>query len=113
MADQTITKPLGLIKDLKILVHGIPYVMTFIIIQSNVLDSNYFMLLGCPWLKDVKMSHDWGNNIITIQGADTIKTILATKKLGAPTKCPKILVCYDFHFGIYDEEEDLMFAIEP
>ncbi len=32
MANQTITKPLGLIKDLKILVHGIPYAMTFIVI---------------------------------------------------------------------------------
>jgi len=58
MVDQTIAKPLGLIKDLRILVHGIPYVMTFIIIQSSVLDSNYSMLLGHPWLRDVKMSHD-------------------------------------------------------
>jgi hypothetical protein len=33
MADQTIAKPLGLIKDLKILIHEIPYVMTFTIIQ--------------------------------------------------------------------------------
>jgi hypothetical protein len=32
MADQTIIKPLGLIKDLKILVHGIPYAVTFILI---------------------------------------------------------------------------------
>ncbi len=46
MANQTITKPLGLIKDLKILVHGIPYVVTFIMIQSSVLDSSYSMLLG-------------------------------------------------------------------
>jgi hypothetical protein len=23
-----------------------------------------------------------------------------------------VLVCYDFHFGIFDEEEDLMFATE-
>jgi hypothetical protein len=30
MANQTITKPLGLIKDLKIFVHGIPYTITFI-----------------------------------------------------------------------------------
>jgi hypothetical protein len=58
MVDQTIAKPLGLIKDLRILVHGIPYAMTFIIIQSSVLDSNYSMLLGHPWLRDVKMSHD-------------------------------------------------------
>jgi hypothetical protein len=35
VVDQTIAKPLGLIKDLKILVHGIPYVVTFTIIQSR------------------------------------------------------------------------------
>jgi hypothetical protein len=46
MADQTIAKPLGLIKDLKIFVHGIPYTITFTIINSSVLNSNYSMLLG-------------------------------------------------------------------
>jgi hypothetical protein len=45
MAYQTIIKPLGLIKDLKILVHGIPNVVIFIVIQSSVLYSSYFMLL--------------------------------------------------------------------
>jgi hypothetical protein len=58
MANQTIAKPLGLIKDLKIVVHGIPYVVTFTVIHSSVLDSNHSMLLGRPWLKDVKVSHD-------------------------------------------------------
>jgi hypothetical protein len=56
------------------------------------------------------MFHDWGKNIIIIQGTDIIRTIHVAKKLGAPTKCPKILVCYDFHFRIFDKEEDLMFA---
>jgi len=75
-----------------------------------VLDFSYYMLLGRPWLRDVKMSHDWGNNIITIQGANTIRTIHVTWKLGAPTKHPEVLVYYDFHSGISDKEEDLMFA---
>jgi hypothetical protein len=66
MANETIKKPLGLIKDLKIIVHGIPYVVIFILIHSIVLDSNYLILLGHPWLKNVKVSHDWGNNTITI-----------------------------------------------
>jgi hypothetical protein len=113
MVYQTIAKPLGLTKYFRILVHGIPYVVTFTVIKSSVLDSDYSMLLGCPWLRDAKMSHDHGNNIITIQGVCTIRTIHVTKKLGAPTKCQEILVCYDFHYGIFDEEEDLMFAIEP
>jgi len=64
MVDQTIAKPLGLIKNLKILVHGIPYAITSIVIQNNVLNSSYSMLLSYPWLKDVKMFHNWGNIII-------------------------------------------------
>jgi hypothetical protein len=110
---QTIAKPLCLIKDLKILVHGIPYAMTFIVIQNSVLNSNYSMLLGCPWLRDAKVPHNWGNNIITIQGTNTIISILVTKKLGAITKRPKVLVCYDFHSRIFDKEEDLMFTTKP
>jgi hypothetical protein len=112
MVDQTIVKPFGLIKDLTIIIHGIPNVITFIVIQSKILESSYSMLLGHPWLKDAKMSHDWGNNTITIQGISTIRTIHVTKKLGTPTKHLEVLVCYDFHCGIYVEEEDLIFATE-
>jgi hypothetical protein len=54
------TKPLGIIKYLKIHIHGIPYVATFIVLKNNVVDSNYSMLLGRPWLKDAKVTHDWG-----------------------------------------------------
>ncbi len=110
---QTIAKPLGLIKDLKILVDGIPYAMIFIVIQNSVLNSSYSMLLGCPWLRDVKVSHDWGNNIIIIQGINTIKTIFVTKKLGTTTKCPEVLIRYDFHSRISDKEEDLMSTTKP
>jgi hypothetical protein len=61
-------------------------------------------------LRDVKVFHDYGNNIIIIQGVDIVKTIHVTKKLGTPTKRLEILVCYDFHYGISNKEEDLMFA---
>jgi hypothetical protein len=62
MVDQTITKLTGLIKKLRMYVHGIPYIATFIIIQNIVVNSIYSMLFGRPWLKDVKVAHDWGNN---------------------------------------------------
>jgi hypothetical protein len=97
VVDQTITKPLGLIKNLKIFVHGIPYAIIFIVIQNSVLNSSYSMLVSHPWLRDAKISHDWGNNTIIIQGMGTIRTICVTKKLGALAKHPKVLVCYDFH----------------
>jgi hypothetical protein len=48
MANQTIAKPFGLIMDLKIFVHGIPYIITFTIIINNVLDFSYSMLPRRP-----------------------------------------------------------------
>jgi len=47
-----------LIRDLKIYVHGIPYIITFTVFHNNVVDSSYSMLLRKPWLKDAKMAHD-------------------------------------------------------
>jgi hypothetical protein len=76
MADRTTVKLMGLIKDLKIYVHGIPYITTFTILQNSVVDTSYSMLLGRPWLRDAKVAHDWGRNIVTIQGNGTIQTIL-------------------------------------
>jgi hypothetical protein len=53
---------------MKIYVHGIPYITMFIVLQNNVVDSSYSMLLGRPWLKDAKVALDWGSNIITYKG---------------------------------------------
>jgi hypothetical protein len=65
IVDQSMIKPFGIIKNLRIHIHGIPYVTTFIVLQNNVVDFSYFMLLGKPWLKDAKVTCDWGNNVIT------------------------------------------------
>jgi hypothetical protein len=69
------TKLLGIIRNLKIQIHGIPYVTTFIVLPNNVVDFSYSMLLGRPWFRDVKVTHDCGNYVITIQGNGTIRTI--------------------------------------
>jgi len=58
MADQTTTKLVGLIKDLNIYVHGIPYITMFTVLKNSLVDFNYSMLLGRPWLRDAKMAHD-------------------------------------------------------
>jgi hypothetical protein len=43
MVDQNMTRPLGIIRNLKIHVHGIPYVATHNVLQNSVVDSNYSM----------------------------------------------------------------------
>jgi hypothetical protein len=42
MANQTTTKPIGLIKDLRMYVHNIPYIARFKILHNTVVDSNLF-----------------------------------------------------------------------
>jgi hypothetical protein len=55
MVDQNMIRPLRIIINMKIHIHGIPYVATFIVLQNNVVNSNYPMLLGRPWFKDAKV----------------------------------------------------------
>jgi hypothetical protein len=56
------------------------------------------MLLGRPWLKDAKVTHDWGNKVINIQGVGTVIIILINKKLGAKSL-----------ERLTNEEEDMIF----
>jgi hypothetical protein len=58
MAYQTLTKSIGLIKNLKIHIHGFAYIFTFIIMNNSVLDVSYSMLLGHPWFPNAKVNHD-------------------------------------------------------
>ncbi len=58
------------------------------------------------------MTHDWGSNIITIQGKGTVKTIIVTKHLGGEVRRPEVLLCYDYQNGITYEKEDIIFAIK-
>jgi hypothetical protein len=113
ITNQTTTKPVGLIRDLKIYIHNIPYTITFNVFQNNVVDSNYSMLLGRPWLMDVKVAHDWGNNIVTIQGNGIVRTIIVTKHLGSELRRQEVLLYYDNQNGITNEEEDIIFATKP
>jgi len=68
------------------------------------------MLFGKPWLKDSKVAHDWGSNIITIQGNGTVITIIITKHLGSEIRKIEMLLCYNYQNGITDEEENIIFA---
>jgi len=42
-----------------------------------------------------------------------VKIIIMIKHLGAKVKQPKVFLCYNYHNGIIDEEEDIIFIIEP
>jgi hypothetical protein len=71
------------------------------------------MLLGRFWLKDAKVTHDWGNNVITVQGNGIVKIISVNMKLGVETKRPQVFVYYDVMERLTNEKEDLIFETKP
>jgi len=108
MENHTLTQLTRLIPDLKIHIHGILYIITFIVMKNNILDVSYSMLLAPPWLRDAKVMHDWGNNLISIKDNGIVRTIIITKHLDSNTKCLKVLFCYDFVNGVIDKKEDIL-----
>jgi hypothetical protein len=75
MPNQSMIRPLGIIKKLKIRINGISYGARFNVLQNNVVNSSYSMLLGRPWLINANVKYDWANNVITNQGNGTVRTI--------------------------------------
>jgi hypothetical protein len=58
MVDKNLTMLIEIIRDLKIHIHGIPYIATFIIMRNNVLDGSYSILLAQPWFRNARVIHD-------------------------------------------------------
>jgi hypothetical protein len=50
--------------------------------------------------------------MIIIQGNGTVLTIATSKHMGVNLKKLEVLLCFDSHNGITNEEEDMMYANE-
>ncbi len=82
------------------------------VMKNKVIDPIYSMLLGHPWLWDTKVIHDWGTNMVTIEGNGIVKTIFVSKYLNGNIKGPQIIIGYNFMEGVIDEEEEIMRSFE-
>lgn len=70
MANRTLAKPKGFIRDVIFHIHGIPYIITLIVFDCLNVKSDYYMLLGRSWLQYSKVIYDMGNNEVQIMGKD-------------------------------------------
>jgi hypothetical protein len=59
------------------------------------------------------MTHDWGSNIVTIQGNGIIKIITIIKNLRSKVRRPKVLLCYNYQNGIINLGKKIIFATKP
>jgi hypothetical protein len=51
----------------------------------------YSMLLGRPWFKQTKATHDWGNNALIIISGDKEITFITIKWIKQPISMTKAL----------------------
>jgi hypothetical protein len=58
MVDFSFIIPLGIILNIRIRIHGLPYIITFTLMNNKAMDLTYSMLLGCTWLWDAKVVHE-------------------------------------------------------
>ena len=112
-ANGTIAKPTSLLRDVKIHIHGIPYIVTLTVIDCQTIKSDYSILLGRPWLRNAKVIHNWANDQVQIVGNGTVKTVKINRQLGYEVVTPHALVCYNFAEGITDDEETILLAADP
>ena len=113
MANRTITKPTGLLRDVKIHIHAIPYIVSLTVIDCQTIKSDYSMLLRRAWLRNAKVIHDWADDQIQIMGNGTVKTVKINRQLGYEAMTPHALVCYNFAEDITDDKETILLAVDP
>ena len=113
MANETIAKPTGLLRDVKIHIYCIPYIVTLTVIDCQTIKSDYSVLLGRPWLRNAKVIHDWANDQVQIMGNGTVKIVKINRQLGYEAVTPHALVCYNFAEGITNDEETILLAADP
>jgi hypothetical protein len=58
MVDFSFIKPVGIVPNIRIRIHGISSIVTFTMMNNKAMDLTYSMLLGRPWLWDAKVVHD-------------------------------------------------------
>lgn len=80
--------------------------------KNNLLNVDYSMLLGHPWVGNSKVTHDWRHILIQIKGNKIIWTIVVAKHLDKNTKRPKVLFCYNFMECVTNKEEDVLLFVD-
>ena len=74
LADGTLAKPLGMLERVTVTSCGIDFMHTFAIVDFGR-DPNYEVILGRPFMRQIKMIQDWGSNHLYLRHANVITRV--------------------------------------
>lgn len=66
LADQTRKAPMGIIRDIPVLVGGLKFAVTFVILDVPKVLGAYFALLRRPGMRASSLVQNWGGNYVKI-----------------------------------------------
>ena len=74
LADGYVERPIGLLEKVVVTSCGVEYEQTFAVVDFG-LNPNYDIILGRPFMRQLKMIQDWGFNYIYLRQEDAITRI--------------------------------------
>ena len=74
LADGYIERPLGLLEKIVVTSCGVEYEHTFTVVDFGK-DPNYDIILGRPFMRQLKMIQDWGFNYIYLRQQEAITRV--------------------------------------
>ena len=78
MADTSTVRPLGLIRQLDVIIGGYTFQISAIVLQLDLVGA-YPLFLGRPWLKIANIKQNWNKNVLTFR-KDKSKIRVSTKE---------------------------------
>jgi hypothetical protein len=72
-----------------------------------------YWMLFIPWLHNIRVIHELGNNLITIEGNGIVHIIAITKYMDNNTKWQEVFLYYDFINEVTNEKEDVVLETNP
>ena len=74
LADGHLEPPLGLLEGISITTCGIKFIHTFVVVDFGRRIA-YDIILGRPFMRQIKMIQDWGNNLLHLRHSNGITRV--------------------------------------
>ena len=74
LADEHLEPPLGILEGISITTCGIKLIHTFVVVDFGR-KTAYDIILGRPFMRQIKMIQDWGNNHLYLRHANVITRV--------------------------------------
>ena len=113
MADTSTVRPLGLIRQLKVIVGGYSFQISAVVLQLDSVQA-YPLLLGRPWLKTANIKQNWNKNILTFRKGKNKIRVSTKEKITTSRQCfPIHAEAVNMSEGLDEKEESLYFNDNP